>query len=94
MRIGSFEFSPRETAGSMGDSGTLPAHAIVRAMMLLVGIELFRFAGDLRLNRDPVPVAITPVVSVAVNMAVGFVAALLFHYPFLRRPGSATDGER
>lgn len=54
--------------------------AIVGGMMLLVGIELFKFAKELRLDRGLIPVAVTVLGSVAVNMAVGFVAGLLSHY--------------
>ena len=68
--------------------------AIVGAMMLLVGIELFKFARDLRLNRNLIPVAVTVVGSVAINMAVGFIAGLAVHYLLVRHPGDATDGER
>jgi MFS superfamily sulfate permease-like transporter len=68
--------------------------AIVGAMMLLVGIELFKFARDLRLDRNLIPVAVTVVGSVAFNMAAGFVAGLAVHYLLVRRPGGATDGER
>ena len=63
--------------------------AIVGAMMLLVGIELCKFARDLRLDRGLLPVVVTVVGSVAANMGVGFVAGLgvyyLVVYPVVRR---------
>ena len=68
--------------------------AIVGAMMLLVGIELFKFARDLRLDRGLIPVAVTVVGSVALNMAVGFVAGLAVHYLIVRRTEGAAHGER
>ena len=60
----------------------------------MVGIELLKFARDLQLNRDLVPVAVTAAGSAAVNMAAGFVAALTIRYLLVRRQGGATDGER
>ncbi|MFW6107049.1 MAG: putative sulfate/molybdate transporter [bacterium] len=66
--------------------------AIVGAMMFLVGIELVKFARDLRWNRELLPVAVTVAGSVATNMAVGFVAGLAAHYLLCRRPGGAADG--
>ena len=68
--------------------------AIVGAMMLLVGIELFKFAKDLRRDRSLIPVAVTVLGSVEVNMAAGFVAGLLSHYLFARNSnGTPTAGE-
>jgi len=60
--------------------------AIVGAMMLMVGVELFKFARELRFDRSLVPVAATVAGSVALNMAVGFAAGMAFHYLILRRP--------
>jgi MFS superfamily sulfate permease-like transporter len=54
--------------------------AIVGAMMVMVGIELCKFARDLRWNRELLPAAATVVGSLAVNMALGFVAGLAVHY--------------
>jgi hypothetical protein len=50
--------------------------AIIGAMMLLVGIELTRFARNMRLNKDLIPLGATVAVSLLSNMAVGFVAGL------------------
>lgn len=54
--------------------------AIVGAMMLLVGIEMIKFARDLRLNRGFIPVAATLAGSLLANMAIGFVVGLVAHY--------------
>jgi len=54
--------------------------AIIGAMMLLVGIELVKFAKDIRLDKAFIPMTTTIIVSVATNMAYGFVAGLAVHY--------------
>ena len=68
--------------------------AIVGAMMLLVGIELFKFARDLRFDRGLIPVAVTVAGSVAANMAVGFVAGLAVHCLIVRSTEGAVHGKR
>jgi len=68
--------------------------AIVGSMMLLVGIELFKFARDLRLDRGLIPVAVTVAGSVAVNMAVGFAAGLAVHYLIVGRTKGAAHADR
>jgi len=60
--------------------------AIVGAMMLMVGVELLKFARELRFDRALLPVAATVAGSVALNMAVGFAAGMAFHYLILGRP--------
>jgi MFS superfamily sulfate permease-like transporter len=76
--------------------------AIIGAMLLLVGIELARFATDVRLKGDLAVLGITVVVSVAANMALGFVAGVAAHYLLERvskhgrsegRAGRASDGQ-
>jgi MFS superfamily sulfate permease-like transporter len=54
--------------------------AIVGAMMLLVGLELVKFARDLRWNSDLIYVAMTTIVALLTNMAVGFVVAVLAYH--------------
>lgn len=54
--------------------------AIVGAMMFLVGIELTRFAKDIRLDKDLIPMSITVTVSLATNMACGFLAGLIVYH--------------
>lgn len=57
--------------------------SIIGAMMLLVGIELTKFAKNLRVNKDLVPTGTTVAISLATNMAYGFLAGL-FIYHFVR----------
>ena len=54
--------------------------AIIGAMMFLVGIELMKFAGEVRLANDLVPLAVTLIVALATNMAFGFLAGLAIHH--------------
>jgi MFS superfamily sulfate permease-like transporter len=54
--------------------------AIVGAMMFLVGIELTKFAKDIRLNQDLIPMAVTVIVSLVTNMAYGFLVGLVVYY--------------
>ena len=54
--------------------------AIVGAMMFLVGIELTKFAKDIRLNKDLIPMVATVIVSLVTNMAYGFLTGLMVHY--------------
>jgi len=54
--------------------------AIIGAMLLLVGVELAKFATDVRLKVDLAVLAITVVVSVIGNMALGFVVGVSVHY--------------
>ena len=51
--------------------------AIVGAMMFLVGIELVKFAKDVRLDHALIPLGATLIVSLAANMAWGFIAGML-----------------
>jgi len=67
--------------------------AIVGAMMMLVGIEMVKFARDLRLDRHLVPVAATLAGSLLANMAVGFAVGMAVHYAILGRRG-VTDHVR
>jgi MFS superfamily sulfate permease-like transporter len=59
--------------------------AVLGAMMLLVGIELTKFARDVRLPEAPI-MALTAGLSLATNMAIGFVAGVLV-YQAARRWG-------
>jgi len=54
--------------------------AIIGAMMLLVGVEMTRFARHIRLNKDLLPLGATVAVSLLSNMAVGFAAGLGVYY--------------
>ena len=59
--------------------GVFPT-AIIGAMMFLVGIELTKFVKDVRPDRDLAPLGATLLVSLASNMAYGFLAGLAVHY--------------
>ena len=74
-------------AGSIAEIFSAFPTAIVGAMMLLVGIEMAKFARDLRWNRELLPAAATVAGALAVNMAVGFAAGCALHYAIFRRPG-------
>mgnify|MGYP006283175707 CR=1 FL=1 len=80
-------------AGSIATLFAAFPMAIVGGMMLMVGIELFKFARDLRLDLRLVPVGATIVGSVALNMAVGFAAGMILHYLVLGRPEESDDEE-
>lgn len=54
--------------------------AIIGAMMFLIGIELTRFAKNVRPNKDLAPLGATVIVSLLSNMALGFVAGLAVHH--------------
>jgi len=67
--------------------------AIVGAMMFMVGIELIKFARDIRLNKDFIPMAVTVIVSLATNMAFGFLIGLMVNYLIrfvFRKKGGST----
>jgi predicted benzoate:H+ symporter BenE len=72
-------------ATSIADLFALFPKSIIGAMMLLVGIELTKFVRDIKLRETPV-MALTVALSLLVNMAVGFVAAVGVYHA-LRRWG-------
>ena len=65
--------------------------AIIGAMMLLVGLELVGFAGQLKLDLDLVPLAATVVIALISNMAVGFLSGMGVHYLLVRMMKSKAD---
>lgn len=65
--------------------------AIVGAMMMLVGIEMVKFARDLRFSKQLIPVAATLAGSLLVNMAVGFAVGMITHYVISRRRSGSED---
>ena len=67
--------------------------AVVGAMMLMVGVELFKFARKLRFDKNLLPVAATVAGSVAVNMAVGFIAGIILHYLLVGRPEGTDESD-
>ncbi len=74
-------------AGSIASIFAAFPLAIVGAMMLLVGVEMVKFARDLRFDRQLIPVAVTLGGSLLVNMAAGFAAGMAVHYLLLVKEG-------
>jgi MFS superfamily sulfate permease-like transporter len=64
-------------AASIASLFTAFPSAIIGSMMLLVGVQMVKFAKDVRLNLDLIPLAVTVAVSVPTNMAFGFAAGIL-----------------
>jgi xanthine/uracil/vitamin C permease (AzgA family) len=54
--------------------------AIIGAMMFLVGVELTKFAKNIRPSKDLLPMGATIIVSLLSNMALGFVAGLAVYH--------------
>ncbi|MEW6608341.1 MAG: putative sulfate/molybdate transporter [bacterium] len=67
-------------ASSIAGLFTFFPTAIIGAMMFLVGVELTKFAKDIHLNKDIIPLIVTIGVSLLTNMACGFLAGLIVHY--------------
>lgn len=67
-------------ASSIADLFSVFPTAIIGAMMLLVGIELTKFAKDTRLSKDLIPMAATLIVAMITNMAYGFLVGLLVYH--------------
>lgn len=63
-------------AGSIAGLLSFFPTAIIGAMMFLVGIELTKFARNLRVNKDIIPMVTTVLISLVTNMAYGFLAGL------------------
>ena len=68
--------------------------AIVGAMMFMVGVEMVKFARDLRFDRHLVPVAATLAGSLLANMAAGFAAGMAAHYLMPGGGGRRAAGRR
>jgi MFS superfamily sulfate permease-like transporter len=67
-------------ASSIAGLFTVFPVAIIGAMMFLVGIELTKFARDIRWSKDLIPMAATLTVSLTTNMAFGFLVGIIFHH--------------
>ncbi len=67
--------------------------AIMGAMMLLVGIELTKFARGIKFNKDLVPIGATVVLALVYNMALGFFAGIAIYHlmHFILRRKEAAD---
>lgn len=61
-------------AGSIASLFVAFPSAIIGGMMLLVGVELTKFARDIRLSLDLISLSVTVAVAVLTNMAFGFAA--------------------
>lgn len=68
-------------AGSIGIIFGMFPQSIIGAMLLFVAYELGKFAGQSKLNEIPL-VLFTAGVSVATNMAIGFVAAIIVYHAY------------
>ncbi len=67
-------------ASSVAGLFTLFPKAIIGAMMLLIGIEMTRFVKDRRTSDETVAMLATVSVSLATNMAFGFMAGFASSY--------------
>lgn len=75
-------------AGSIATLFAAFPQAILGAMMFLVGIELMKFARDLKADSGLVPMGATVAGALVFNMAAGFALGIFAHYvilPGLRR---------
>jgi len=76
-------------AGSIATLFALFPQSIIGAMLLLVGVQLTGFVRDIRKN-ELIIMALTAGVSLATNMAIGFVVAIAVHHAF-RKWKSASE---
>ncbi len=67
------------TASIVGVFSVFPM-AIIGAMMLLAGMQLVKFVGELDRDTSLIPFAATVTLSLTVNMFAGFIAGLAVHY--------------
>ncbi|MGB9936113.1 MAG: putative sulfate/molybdate transporter [Methanobacterium sp.] len=54
--------------------------AIIGAMMVMISIGLLKFTKDLKADVSIIPIVITVIGSILLNMAVGFIAGLISYY--------------
>ena len=72
------------SASIAGLFSVFPA-AVIGAMMLMVGIELVMFTVETKTRLDVIPLAVTVIVSLSTNMALGFLAGIAAHRLVLKR---------
>jgi len=67
--------------------------AIIGAMLILIGFELIKFARDVNRNWEIAPFAITVLLSVIFNMAIGFLSGIVSFYliRYLYKPAQKAD---
>ncbi len=70
-------------ASSIATLFSLFPRSIIGAMLILVGIELTKFAWSIKLRETPI-MALTAVVSLVTNMALGFVIAMAVYHVLAR----------
>jgi len=70
-------------AGSIADLFAVFPESILGAMLLLVGIQLTKFAGDIKIREIPM-MALTAGLSLLTNMAIGFVSAIAVYQALSR----------
>ncbi|MFC2009508.1 putative sulfate/molybdate transporter, partial [Chloroflexota bacterium] len=70
-------------AGSIADLFTVFPESILGAMLILVGIQLTKFAGDIKIREIPMLV-LTAGLSLVTNMAIGFVSAIVVYQALSR----------
>jgi MFS superfamily sulfate permease-like transporter len=69
-------------AGLVAVLGAFPL-SVLGALLIMVGIELTKFAGKLRFDMELLTALVVVLGAVTLNMAVGFVAGLALHYGVL-----------
>lgn len=67
-------------AGSIAGLLMLFPMAIIGAMMFMAGLELTKFTRDIRFGIELIPMAVTIIISVALNMALGYITGLAVAY--------------
>ena len=72
------------SASIAGLFSVFPA-AVIGAMMLMVGIELVMFTVETKTRMDVIPLAVTVILSLSTNMALGFLAGIAAHRLVLKR---------
>ena len=81
-------------AGLVAVLGAFPL-SVLGALLIMVGIELTKFAGSLRFDMELLTALVVVLGAVTVNMAVGFIAGMLLHYGVLwlggRKGGPGVD---
>lgn len=65
-------------AASAAGLFTVFPQAIMGAMLLLVGVEMTKFAKNVRFNKELIPMGLTVALALVFNMAVGFFVGLAF----------------
>ena len=70
-------------AGSIGTLFALFPKSIIGTMMFLAGLQLTKFAGDIK-KQEIAIMAVTAVLSLLTNMTIGFVVAVITYHALRR----------